>query len=391
MSRLGEILLGAAEVFLSGWDFPLWSRDTTMAFNLPKLLTDVFDPQKGERVLVMYDLPHGRILDTKEWKERRKMAEEWHQAFVTLGKEREFFVHPLLSYAATGQHNGPLPAGGEMGGKAVSIESVIKETTLAVALTEYSATAPLVTLAKTYRFRAASMPSVTKAMEKTALAADYTVVRERCRVLAEKLTDAVGASIEFSSGHQLYLDLREREVEADDGFCGPTKIESGFPLINLPSGEAFQVPYEGEDKTLGPSKTRGELPERIGKETVVYVISNNQIIDVRGTGPEAKKMKTFFSEDPARANIAELGLGCNPQAIVRGNVLEDEKVGPHIAYGRSDHLGGVIGVKSFLTPEHVVHQDIVYAKGCPISMRKLVLEYKDSVEDVIIDSEYVVF
>ena len=40
---------------------------------------------------------------------------------------------------------------------------------------------------------------------------------------------------------------------------------------------------------------------------------------------------------------------------------------------------------------HVVHQDIVYAKGCPISMRKLVLEYKDSVEDVIIDSEYVVF
>ena len=69
-------------------------------------------------------------------------------------------------------------------------------------------------------------------------------------------------------------------------------------------------------------------------------------------------MRRFFIEKDSRRNIAELGIGCNPNAIVTGNVLEDEKAGLHIAYGSSVHLGGKVMSD--------VHQDICYAKGLPI-------------------------
>ena len=79
-------------------------------------------------------------------------------------------------------------------------------------------------------------------------------------------------------------------------------------------------------------------------------------------------MRAFFAADPARTNIAEVAFGCNEWAQVTGNVLEDEKAGFHWAYGRSEHLGGSVGVQAFIEPETVVHQDVVYAKGNPIQV-----------------------
>ena len=34
-----------------------------------KMFTDVFAPQPGEKVLILYDTPHGLIKDNKIWKE----------------------------------------------------------------------------------------------------------------------------------------------------------------------------------------------------------------------------------------------------------------------------------------------------------------------------------
>ena len=91
------------------------------------------------------------------------------------------------------------------------------------------------------------------------------------------------------------------------------------------------------------------------------------------------------------ANIAELAFGCNEQAVVTGNVLEDEKAGFHWAYGRSDHLGGTVGVKAFQKPENVVHQDIVYAKGNPIQVAEAVIVGSSGNKPVIRDGAYLVF
>ena len=83
-----------------------------------------------------------------------------------------------------------------------------------------------------------------------------------------------------------------------------------------------------------------------------------------------KLLPPDFAADPARGNIAEMAFGCNDHARVTGNVLEDEKAGFHWAYGRSDHLGGTVGLAAFRSPAHVVHQDIVYAKESPISIAR---------------------
>jgi hypothetical protein len=43
-----------------------------------------------------------------------------------------------------------------------------------------------------------------------------------------------------------------------------------------------------------------------------------------------------------------------------GEILLDEKLGLHVAFGRSDHFGGSVGAKDFTAPDKVIHIDRVY-------------------------------
>jgi len=174
----------------------------------------------------------------------------------------------------------------------------------------------------------------------------------------------------------------------DDGQLPRGK--EGGSVINLPSGETFQVPYEGE-REGDPSQTEGEIPVRKGSETLVYRIRENRIIDVTG-GSKAAEEKAYFDRDPSISNVAEFAFGCNPEAVIWDNVLEDEKVGFHWAYGRSEHLGGVIGPSNFTSSETIVHQDIVYARDSPIQVTSVTLNHTAGQPvQVIHDGDYVVF
>ena len=143
--------------------------------------------------------------------------------------------------------------------------------------------------------------------------------------------------------------------------------------INFPSGEACITAYEAtsdEIEKFGKSKTKGIWPAIYDGELVKYVVENNKIVDILGEGKKADEKRAFFNEKDTRRNLAELGVGCNPEAIVTGNVLEDEKVGGlHLAYGMSAHLGGKI--------KSDVHQDICYPKDAPIQAKTLTLINED--------------
>jgi leucyl aminopeptidase (aminopeptidase T) len=186
----------------------------------------------------------------------------------------------------------------------------------------------------------------------------------------------------FSTGHRCFFDLRHRAAEMDDGFLPRGK--QGDRIINLPSGETFIVPYEGEHEAV-PSWTAGTIPVVEDDELVLFHVVANSVVVVEGDGPAADRYAAFFDADPARANIAEVAFGVNDRAEVTGSVLEDEKAGFHWAFGRSDHLGGVVGVEDFEEPENVVHQDIVYAKGNPIQAERAVLVHPDGRQVVVID------
>jgi leucyl aminopeptidase (aminopeptidase T) len=89
--------------------------------------------------------------------------------------------------------------------------------------------------------------------------------------------------------------------------------------------------------------------------------------------------------------VAEVAFGCNEHARVTGNVLEDEKAGFHWAYGRSDHLGGTVGVDAFSRRDHVVHQDIVYARGNPVQVAEAVVWRGNVATTVIRGGDYIAF
>jgi leucyl aminopeptidase (aminopeptidase T) len=314
------------------------------------------------------------------------MAGEWRAGLESLGRKTGFEVLPLVSYAATGSNNSDLPAEAEVGGKKVAMASLLDQVSLVLAMNQFSATAPLIDVCKRRPgadvFRAASMPGIEKRMEQTSLSADYSQVARRCRILKELFQNVDRAEVEFSTGHRCLFDLRFRVCEADDGYLHRDKSDD-LPVINLPSGETFQVPYEGEKPGV-PSRTAGELPVGEEGETVVFRVEANRIVEVKGTGAAAARYRGIFQEDPVRGNIAELAFGCNDRAVVTGNVLEDEKAGFHWAFGRSDHLGGVVGVAAFKKAANVVHQDIVYARGNPITIRRAELVTADGKRTTVI-------
>jgi hypothetical protein len=360
-----------------------------MAFDLEKFIRDIFDPQKGEIVTVMYDLPHGKFADNPAWKDRREMAMEWHSGLAKLSDKWGIKVNPIVVYQATGSNGAELPEKGSMGEHEVDLEDVIKESTIILSMPEYSATAPLYSRArKLKRLRVGSMPGVARSMQETALAADYKIIIKRCEDIAPFFQKAVGAEVLFSTGHKCYFDLTAgNHVHRSDGFLHPEVAGTERSGCNLPTGEVYVVPNERPD-----SKTEGELPMMVGDQLVIYTVKNNKITEVKGNGPKIEEERKKFNEDPARANIAEFAIGCNEKARVTGIVLEDEKaLGFHWAYGRSDHLGGTVGIKDFRSPDNVVHNDVIYARGTPIICRKLDMIFADNTRKTLIrDGELLV-
>ena len=138
----------------------------------------------------------------------------------------------------------------------------------------------------------------------------------------------------------LRLDLRHRTAHASGGLL-PEPGTAG----NLPSGESYIVPYEGERDgrpqperggAAGPARRRG------GRATGSRATAPSRSSP---TGPESRREAEHLAREPAYGNIAELGLGVLGDFGIEpiGEVLLDEKLGLHIAFGRSEHFGGQVG------------------------------------------------
>jgi leucyl aminopeptidase (aminopeptidase T) len=244
---------------------------------------------------------------------------------------------------------------------AVPLEQVLGSHSVLLAPTEFSATAPLKLMAKKHRFRAATMPGFTAEMI-PALRLDYGEIRRRVAIMKTLLDQATRATIAFEvdgrDAHTLVLDLRHRMAHVSDGM-----LETPGTAGNLPSGEAYIVPYEGELPGL-PSESAGRLPVKFGADVVVYEIAANQAVRVTGEGKAVAEQAAWLAAEPAYGNLAELGLGVLADLGVQptGEILLDEKLGLHIAFGRSDHFGGQVGAAQFSRPDAVVHIDRVYVK-----------------------------
>lgn len=351
-----------------------------MPFNMKDFIKEIFAPGKKEMLTIMIDVPHGSLSDTEKWKERREMARIWHTKISEISPVWGMEINPIVTYKATGGQNSDLPEKCRIGDKEAKTDDVIKESTIVLSMPEYSATAPLYEYSRSLkRLRVGSMPGAARFMEETGLSADYGEISKKCKALVEIIRKAKSAEVIFSTGHKCYFDLSENGSFVDDGILHPKMGGTDRSTSNLPAGEVYTVPNEGPG-----SRTEGELPFMAGEEAGFFRVKANKITDVFGKGEEIATLREKMNRDKAWRNIAEFAIGVNDKAVVTGNVLQDEKAGFHWAYGRSDHLGGITGVDKFLSPENVVHMDIVYAKGNPIVCSHLEIIFQDNSVKILI-------
>jgi len=277
-------------------------------------------------------------------------------------------------------------------GEEIAMEAILSDYQILLAPTELSATAPLKMLGRKFGFRAATMPGFSETMI-PALRLDYNEINRRVDLLKDLLDPATGADLTFvvreKDRFDLHLDLRHRTAHASGG-----RLVSPGMAGNLPSGETYIVPYEGEGQE--ESASAGILPVQYGDEIVLYKIEKNKAVEVLTRGPSSETEGKQIKAEPAYANIAEMGLGILRDFGVKpaGEILLDEKLGLHIAFGRSDHFGGIVGPGDFTSPDKVVHLDRIYIPETQPDIRgaRVRLRFSDGREQIIFeDGAYTVF
>ena len=307
---------------------------------LVALVRRVFQPRPDEGAMaILVDLPDAKVPDDPSWTARRAIAEAWVKELTAhradLGLDPRLVVYPNVH-----TNNGDLPERAWIhgGGPPPSVDALDPAASIAfadlyathpilMALTKFSATAPLKLAAKRYPIRAATMPGFRADMI-PALRLDYAEVNRRVDLLKDLLDRAEGADFRFdtpSGPCHLHVDLRHRTGHASGGLL-PHPGMAG----NLPSGEAYIV--------------------------------QNKALAVLSEGPKSREEAALLAKEPAYGNLAELGLGVLSAFGIKpiGEILLDEKLGLHLAFGRSDHFGGQVGPAQFSGPEAVIHIDRVY-------------------------------
>jgi len=370
------------------------------------LIKRVFHPKSNDRVLtILVDIPNRQVRDNANWRDRRHIAFEWKATLAEIQNDLGLEKIELVCYENVGNNNADLPEtvyrfpsdptelDSEKlvkGGDAFDLHETASEWHIVLAPTQFSATAPLKNLARQHRFRAASMPGFHHKMI-PALQIDYEEVHRRVMKIKIRLDEAVAIKIIFEATgkpYQFSVDIRDRTGHASSGL-----IREPGTAWNLPSGEAFIVPYEGELDE--PSETRGFLPVQFGDEIVVYKIENNRAVEITSKGETSKKEQKKLLDEPAYGNIAEIGFGVlQPFGINPiGEMLLDEKLGLHIAFGRSDHFGGATSPEDFGNPQNVIHIDRIYIPEVQnrVKVSEVVYEYAGQKNELIMQNgEYII-
>lgn len=383
-------------------------NQTLTPAELTQLVRRVFSPTPADTGLALIvDVPDARLPDDADWAGRRRLAAGWYDALRAAGPELGVPKVTLAWYRNVGSNNADLPGtcclhddargpaaaavpahADELAAScATDLAGVLAGHTIIIAPTELSATAPLKVAARAGGFRAATMPGFLPGMV-PALRLDYQEINRRVETLKTWLDAAEAADLRFAVDgreHHLALDLRHRTGHASGGLF-PRNGVAG----NLPSGEAYIVPYEGE-RADDPSRSQGELPVEIDGEVVLFAVEGNRA-RVISDGPAARREAAHLAAEPAYANLAELGLGVLGDFGVQpcGSILLDEKLGLHVAFGRSDHFGGTVGPKDFSSPEAVIHLDRVYIPATQprVKVREVRLRGPGLDRTVIVDDRF---
>jgi aminopeptidase len=334
-------------------------------FDLSRLLRTVFTPTEGCRIGILIDLPdlaeaNGMAFLNNPQRAIQRRAHEHFQLALQNGVMAELGMHggEMFAYVQTGGSNLDLPdLCVDMEGRQLSLErDIYSNYDILLAITSFSATAPLTAFAKQYGFRAATMHGVNEVILNSGLAVDYEVVSRDAERLRQAMTQADWVEIDFAleSGEVLTakLELSAQEAQKSHGLCRGSKPD----VANLPAGEVYFVPTgaEGHFPMKYEDGTLGKLTVEGGR------ILRSELIE--GNPQTIAAHNARLADDPMTGVLGELGFGTQVLPV-SGSDIQDEKVlgTCHLATGRDDHLGGHITPDQFKRRQNATHDDILFA------------------------------
>ncbi len=187
--------------------------------------------------------------------------------------------------------------------------------------------------------RIATLPGVTEDMLARLMSVDMDELRRRGTAVAAALTAGSEARITCANGSDLRLGLEGRKAIPDAG-----QLSKRGAFGNLPCGEGFIAPLEGTGE--GTLVIDGSIAGVGEVDTpVALTVRGGHLTEA--TGSDGAILLGLLTEHgPEATNVAELGIGTNDEAMLTGNILEDEKIvgTAHVAFGASAAIGGTIQV-----------------------------------------------
>lgn len=187
--------------------------------------------------------------------------------------------------------------------------------------------------------RVGSLPGVTEEMLSRLMTGDLEEIRRRGWAIVTALNRGTEARITCPHGSDLRIGLEGRLGIVDAGELG-NKGAFG----NLPCGEGYIAPVEGT--TEGTLVVDGSIAEVGLVDTPVSLtVREGNLVEATGANG-ARLMELLTAHGIDGTNVAELGIGTNEEAILTGNILEDEKIlgSAHVAFGASAAIGGTVQV-----------------------------------------------
>lgn len=340
------------------------SARTFPAFSLTRLLQTVFQPQPGERVAILIDLPHPQdaagfaFLNIPNLTIQRLAHDVFYQGLRGGVLDKLGLAGGnLFAYRPTGGSNLDLPDQAcTPEGSQVSLErDVYPNFDILLCISTFSATAPLTAFAKKYGFRGATLHGLNELILNTGLAVDYDEVSRQAEKLRLAMTKADAFEIDFQVQGRLEtlkLWCDGQEAQKSHGLCrGKTP-----DVANLPAGEVYFVPRgaEGSFPLRYEDGTLGRMDVAAGR------IHKASLLRGRQSTIDAHNLK--LASDPLTGELGELGFGTQ-DLPPSGQDIQDEKIlgTLHIATGRSDHLGGHLTPDKFAYAQNATHDDILFS------------------------------
>lgn len=195
--------------------------------------------------------------------------------------------------------------------------------------------------------------------------ADFRAIEPRVMQVARVFDEGSSVRVTSEAGTDITLDIRGR--------LGTPHAKTGV----IRSGEFHPIPDIEAPVSLVSGSGRivcdASIPYLgIGvlDEPVELNVEDGQVISITG-GWAADRVRRTWEElaDPAVYNLAELGVGMNPECRLTGRMLDDEGVATtcHFGIGTSDTLGG--SVKAPCHFDFILHNPTIVVDGLTVMDR----------------------